>query len=71
MKVLSEDEADITRPDTIKNGVKGNTIVVCAIGVPRYTPPGEKKLTPYEIEQDGMQHVIKAAKKEKCPLLAC
>ena len=65
VKVLSGDEADITRPDAVTNGVKGNTIVVCAIGVPRYTPPGEKKLTPYEIEQDGMHHVVEAAKKEK------
>jgi len=42
--------------------VKGNDIVICAVGVPRYTAPGEKKLTPYEIEQDGMQHIVHAAK---------
>jgi uncharacterized protein YbjT (DUF2867 family) len=44
--------------------LKGNNIVVCAVGVPRYTPPGEKKLTPYEIEQDGMQCIVESAKKE-------
>ncbi|KPJ57709.1 MAG: hypothetical protein AMJ42_04460 [Deltaproteobacteria bacterium DG_8] len=64
VKVLSGDAADITRPDAVKNGVKGNTVVVCAIGVPRYTMPGEKKLTPYEIEQDGMQHIVKAAQED-------
>jgi len=64
VKVLSGDEADITRPDAVKNGVKGNTVVICAVGVPRYTIPGEKKLTPYEIEQDGMQRIVDAAKKE-------
>jgi len=62
VRVLSGDEADITNPDAVKNGVKGNTIVICAIGVPRYTPSGEKKLTPYEIEQDGMQNIVDAAK---------
>ena len=62
VKVLSGEEADITHADVVKNGVKGNNIVVCAIGVPRYTAPGEKKLTPYEIEQDGMQHIVDAAK---------
>jgi uncharacterized protein YbjT (DUF2867 family) len=65
VKVLSGDEADITNPDAVKNGVRGNTIVVCAIGVPRFTPPGEKKLTPYEIEEAGMQNIVDAAKKEK------
>ncbi|MBA7683919.1 hypothetical protein ES703_92307 [subsurface metagenome] len=64
VKVLSGDEADITNADTVKNGMKGNTIVVCAIGVPRFTAPGEKKLTPYEIEQDGVQNIVDAAKKE-------
>lgn len=62
VKVLSGDEADITNADAVKNGVKGNNIVVCAIGVPRYTAPGEKKLTPSEIEQDGMQNIVNAAK---------
>jgi uncharacterized protein YbjT (DUF2867 family) len=65
VKVLSGNEADITNPDAVKNGVRGNTIVVCAIGVPRFTPPGEKKLTPYEIEEAGMQNIINASKKEK------
>lgn len=62
VRVLSGDEADITNPESVQNGVKGNDIVVCAVGVPRYTAPGEKKLTPYEIEQDGMQHIVQAAK---------
>lgn len=62
VKVLSGDEADITKPDAVKNAMKGNNIVVCAIGVPRYTAPGEKKLTPYEIEQEGMQNIVGAAK---------
>ena len=61
---MSGNEADITNSNAVKNGVKGNTIVVCAVGVPRYTPSGEKKLTPYEIEQDGMQHIVDAAKAE-------
>ena len=65
VRVLSGDEADITDPDAVKNGVRGNSIVVCAIGVPRYTAPGEKKLTPYEIEENGMHNIIEAAKKEK------
>jgi uncharacterized protein YbjT (DUF2867 family) len=64
VKVLSGNEADITNSNAVENGVKGNTIVVCAVGVPRYTPSGEKKLTPYEIEQDGMQHIVDAAKAE-------
>jgi len=64
VKILSGDNADITKPDAVKNGVKGNIIVICAVGVPRYTPPGEKKLTPYEIEQDGMHSIVEAAKKE-------
>ena len=64
VKVLSGDEADITNPDAVKNAMKGKTIVVCAVGVPRYTMPGEKKLTPYEIEQAGMQHIIDAVKME-------
>ena len=63
VKVLSGSEADITDPESVKKAVQGNTIVVCAIGVPRYTQPGEKKLTPYEIEQNGMQHIIDASKK--------
>jgi uncharacterized protein YbjT (DUF2867 family) len=63
VKVLSGNKADITDPEAVKNAVQGNTIVVCAIGVPRYTQPGEKKLTPYEIEQDGMQHIVDASKK--------
>jgi uncharacterized protein YbjT (DUF2867 family) len=64
VKVLSGNEADITNSNAVENGVKGNTIVVCAVGVPRYTPSGEKKLTPYEIEQDGMQRIVDAAKAE-------
>ena len=64
VKVLSGDQADITNADAVKNGMKGNTIAVCAIGVPRFTAPGEKKLTPYEIEQDGVQNIVDAAKKE-------
>ena len=62
VKVLSGEEADITNADAVQKGVKGNDIVICAVGVPRYTAPGEKKLTPYEIEQDGMQHIVHAAK---------
>jgi len=62
VKVLIGDEADITNPDAVKNAMRGNTLVVCAVGVPRYTMPGEKKLTPFEIEQEGMQHIVDAAK---------
>lgn len=64
VKVLSGDEADITNPDAVKNAIRGTTTVVCAVGVPRYTMPGEKKLTPYEIEQDGIQNIVDAAKTE-------
>jgi len=64
IKVLSGDEGDITNPYAVKNAIRGNTIVVCAVGVPRYTMPGEKKLTPYEIEQDGMHHIVEAAQEE-------
>ncbi len=64
VKVLSGDQADITNADAVRNGMKGNTIAVCAIGVPRFTAPGEKKLTPYELEQAGVQNIVDAAKKE-------
>ena len=64
VKVLSGNEAEITDAGAVKKAVAGTTVVVCAIGVPRYTQPGEKKLTPYEIEQNGMQHIVDASKKE-------
>jgi uncharacterized protein YbjT (DUF2867 family) len=62
VKVLSGDNGDITNPEAVKNGVKGNTVVICAVGVPRYVAQGEKKLTGYEIEQHGMQHIVEAAR---------
>ena len=62
VRVLSGDEGDISRPDAVKNGVKGSNLVICAVGVPRYVPAGEKKLTPYDIEEDGMKHIVNAAK---------
>lgn len=65
VKVLRGAEADITDPDAVARATKGASIVVCAVGVPRFTAPGEKKLTPYELEQKGVQHVVDAAKKEK------
>lgn len=64
VQVLSGDDGDITRPEAVENAIKGNDIVVCAVGVPRYTPPGQKKPTPKEIEQGGMQYIVQAAKKE-------
>jgi len=60
--VLSGSQADITSADAVFAAVKGNDTILCAIGVPRFTPPGEKKLTPFEIEENGMQHVVQAAK---------
>ncbi len=63
VKVLSGDDGNITSAEAIENAVDGNDIVVCTIGVPRYLPPGVKKLTPKEIEVDGMQHIVDASKK--------
>jgi uncharacterized protein YbjT (DUF2867 family) len=63
VRILSGDSADITNSDAVKQAVEGNDIVVCAIGVPRYTAPGEKKLTPGEIEVNGMKNIVEAAKK--------
>ncbi len=60
--VLSGNQADITDADAVFAAVKGHDTVVCAIGVPRFTPPGEKKLTPFEIEENGIKHIVKAAK---------
>ena len=60
--VLSGSQADITSADAVFAAVKGNDTIVCAIGVPRFTPPNEKKLTPFEIEENGMQHIVQAAK---------
>ena len=62
--VLHGTEADITDADAVAKATKGNTVVVCAVGVPRFTPSGEKKLTPYELEQNGVQNIVNAAKKE-------
>ncbi len=64
VKPLHGEDADITDPDAVAKATKGNTVVVCAVGVPRFTAPGEKKLTPYELEQTGVQNIVNAAKKE-------
>lgn len=64
MKVLHGAEADITDPEAVAGATRGASIVVCAVGVPRFTAPGEKKLTPYELEQQGVQNIVAAAKKE-------
>ena len=64
VKVLHGAEADITDPDAVARATRGSSIVVCAVGVPRFTAPGEQKLTPYELEQTGVQHIVAAAKKE-------
>jgi uncharacterized protein YbjT (DUF2867 family) len=64
VKVLQGAEADITDPDAVARAARGASIVVCAVGVPRFNAPGEKKLTPYELEQTGVQHIVNAAKKE-------
>lgn len=58
VKVFSGDEADITKADAVKSAAKGNDIIVCAVGVPRYPAPGEKKLSPDEIERSGMQNIV-------------
>jgi uncharacterized protein YbjT (DUF2867 family) len=63
VKVCSGDQGDITSAEAVAAAMKGNTVVVCALGVPRYLAPGEKKLTPDEIERQGMQHIVEAAKK--------
>jgi uncharacterized protein YbjT (DUF2867 family) len=65
VKVLHGAEADITDPDAVARATRGASIVVCAVGVPRFTAPGEQKLTPYELEQNGVQNIVNAAKKEK------
>ena len=62
--VLHGAEADITDSAAVTKATRGATIVLCAVGVPRFIAPGEKKLTPYEIEQNGVQHIADAAKKE-------
>ncbi len=62
VKVMSGSQADITNSDAVYAAVKGNDTVMCAIGVPRFTPPGEKKLTPFEIEENGIQHVVSASR---------
>ena len=59
--VLSGSRGDITSRDAVFAAVKGNDTVVCAIGVPRFTAPGEKKLTPFEIEENGINLVVQAA----------
>lgn len=59
--VLSGTQGDITSQDAVFAAVKGNDTVACAIGVPRVTAPGEKKLTPFEIEETGIKHVVLAA----------
>ncbi len=64
VQVLSGENAEISSPDTVMRAVKGSDVIVCAVGVPRYTPPGVKKLTPTEIEVNGMQNILSAAKKE-------
>jgi uncharacterized protein YbjT (DUF2867 family) len=64
VKVLHGAQADITDPEAVARATEGASIVVCAVGVPRFTAPGEKKLTPYELEQTGVHHIVSAAKKE-------
>jgi uncharacterized protein YbjT (DUF2867 family) len=63
VKVCCAEQGDITSADAVEAAMRGNSVVVCAIGVPRYLMPGEKKLTPDEIERQGMQHIVEAAKK--------
>ena len=63
VKVLSDENGDITNPDAVYNAVAGNDTVVCAVGVPRVTPKGEKPLTPYDIEENGMKNIIQASLK--------
>ena len=58
--VLSGSQGDITSQDAVFAAVKGNDTVVCAIGVPRFTAPGEKKLTPFEIEENGITYIVQA-----------
>ena len=62
--VLSGSQADITSADAVFAAVKGNDTILCAIGVPRFTQPGEKKLTPFEIEENGIKHIVQAAKSD-------
>lgn len=64
VKVISGNDAEITNPDSVHAAVKGNDTVLCAVGVPRFTPPGEKKLTPYEIEENGMKNIVASSKQE-------
>jgi uncharacterized protein YbjT (DUF2867 family) len=59
--VISGAQGDITSQDAVFTAVKGNDTVVCAIGVPRVTAPEEKKLTPFEIEENGIKYIVQAA----------
>jgi len=59
--VMSGAQGGITSQDAVFTAVKGNDTVVCAIGVPRVTAPGEKKLTPFEIEENGIKNIVQAA----------
>jgi uncharacterized protein YbjT (DUF2867 family) len=59
--VMSGSQGDITSQDAVFAAVKGNDTVVCAIGVPRFTAPDEKKLTPFEIEENGIKNIVRAA----------
>jgi|GEM_PF-556294 len=59
--VISGSQGDITSSEAVFAAVKGNDTVVCAIGVPRFTAPGEKKFTPFEIEENGVKNIVQAA----------
>jgi uncharacterized protein YbjT (DUF2867 family) len=63
VKVFSGDDGDITSVEALTRAMQGNSVVVCAIGVPRYPAPGDKKFTPDELERQGMQNIVAAAKK--------
>jgi uncharacterized protein YbjT (DUF2867 family) len=63
VKVCCAEQGDITSADAVAAAMQGSTVVVCATGVPRYLAAGEKKLTPDEIERQGMAHIVEAAKK--------
>lgn len=63
VKVFSGEQGDITSVEALSQAMQGNSVVVCAIGVPRYPAPGDKKLTPDELERQGMQNIVDAAKK--------
>jgi len=54
---------DITDFDAVREATAGKDTVVCAVGVPRRSPSGEKKPSPYDIEENGMENIVQASRR--------